>query len=427
MSKAAYLFLSALLSFGWGVLFVLGVIAGSWALGLLIGTVVLAVLRTLTTLPPAVGSVILLFASVQWSLVVVEVSLRNLMADALYYRAHERLIERWPEDPHLLRYRANASIEQPSVGDLGAMSGQPDWRVHKTIEFETDLAGFRNSNRVDSARSVVVLGDSFAVGSGITQDLAWPEKLGPLLGREVVNLAIPSSPWMSLANFWYESDRIGGFEQADVVLLLFAGNDLDEPYGKRRSFGSGKFTPPWWKKWQIRLENLQRRCALDKLIMMATVADEYGDQVQSVSRGGSSPILFFKPYVERAVRQTSDIENHGNFSDLADILRALANKVRRHGGRLTVVNVPSKVEIYPEFVGREYQPQAFGQVLAPVVAEIGAAWLDIGPALRHEAQRRGASGDLLWWPDDTHWNADGHQLVAQLVAQHLQRLDAESQ
>ena len=113
------------------------------------------------------------------------------------------------------------------------------------------------------------------------------------------------------------------------------------------------------------------------------------------------------------------IESHEQFSELERIIKALARLVWEQHGKLLIVNVPSKVEIYPEFMGREYRPQAFAQAVEPVVRKHRADWLDLQPPLRTAAQQRLAEGELLWWRDDTHWNAHGHALVAEWIAAQL--------
>lgn len=423
---AIILFLASAIA--WGLLFVLGVSSGVLTLsGLGLAALATSILVLMPSSQGWLFSAVLVLVSVQWSVTVIEVGLRTLLADSLYFRAHERLIGEWPNDPNILRYAPNAAIAQPAVGDLGAMSGRTDWHVKKTIEFVTDAQGFRNAARQNSAQAIVVLGDSFAAGTGITQADSWAVRLQQLTGREVINLAIPSSPWMSLANFWYENDRVGGFQQADVVLTLFSGNDLDEVYGRRRAF-DGQYRASALRRWLTRLENFQRKCALDKVWLLLTVEEKYGDQVVAVDREGGVPVLFFKPYVERALRSATDVETHDNFADLTEILTALAEKVRASGGRLSIVNVPSKAEIHAELLGRAYQPQGFAQAMAPVVRALGAHWIDLSAPMRREAVKRQAAGqEGLWWPDDTHWNAQGHAVVAELIAEHLGALDSKGE
>ena len=401
---------------GWVALYVLGVISAPAAGSLAGATIILLGVHLRWPWPEWVLSALLMATSVQWCLAVVDVGMRAWLPDSFYFRAHERLIQRWPDARFIERYRPAASIVQPSVGDLAAMAGKPEWQIPREIAFITDEAGFRNARRSSTTGAVIVLGDSFAVGNGITQHLSWSGLLADRLDRPVINLAIPSSPWMSLANFWYEADRVGGFADADVLLLLFSGNDLDETYGP--ALDRARLDHGAAERWLTRLRNFRGRGMVAKLFMRLSITAEHSASILPVTTAAETPVLFYEPYVERALRDAAEVEAHANFKRLGRTIWELSKLVKQHGGRLTVVNVPSKVEIYPELLDRPFRAQGFAQAVRPVVDRLRANWLDLTPALRQGAEQR-ADVELLWWRDDTHWNAAGHALVADVIEHYL--------
>jgi hypothetical protein len=63
-------------------------------------------------------------------------------------------------------------------------------------EFDTTLrvnsAGLRDTEEALQAPEVIVLGDSFAMGWGVAQEEAFPQRLAALSGRRVLNAGIPS-------------------------------------------------------------------------------------------------------------------------------------------------------------------------------------------------------------------------------------------
>ena len=57
---------------------------------------------------------------------------------------------------------------------------------------------------------------------------------------------------------------------------------------------------------------------------------------------------------------------------------------------------------------------AQNELVAGLCAERGIAFLDLTPALEAEVE----SGRNVYFPDDAHWNADGHRQPLRLVLRH---------
>jgi lysophospholipase L1-like esterase len=114
----------------------------------------------------------------------------------------------------------------------------------------------------------------------------------------------------------------------------------------------------------------------------------------------------------------------------------------QHGSRLTVLFIPSKDEVYWPLVerslGREelqrsldfvssynHMPLHAADIRANRLAQndllrefcvaAGIPFLDLTPALEQAA----ASGRAVYFADDAHWNAAGHEIAAQELATFL--------
>src|SRR5262245_36611138 len=113
------------------------------------------------------------------SLVAFDLGLRLVLPARFYYREHERFVRPLPGYRGLTHYLPNASFDGPISGDLAAMLGAPELAVRRRSLFHTDELGFRNEPG-RSARPVdlLIVGDSFAVGSGTSQPATWVEQLG---------------------------------------------------------------------------------------------------------------------------------------------------------------------------------------------------------------------------------------------------------
>jgi lysophospholipase L1-like esterase len=111
-------------------------------------------------------------------------------------------------------------------------------------------------------------------------------------------------------------------------------------------------------------------------------------------------------------------------------LRRIVQVCRQAGARLTVVYIPASVSVHPAHVAAQQRlnPSGLAEFRAPagarfraqqehlrsVTEAIGVPFLDLTDAFVHaEAER-----DRLFWPVDTHCNAEGYHLVADACARH---------
>jgi lysophospholipase L1-like esterase len=89
-----------------------------------------------------------------------------------------------------------------------------------------DVAGYRNTDQPDSA-GIVVLGDSHTYGVAVSRDEAWPHVLEASLGQRVYNMAYPGySPAQSLLQL----KQALSFKPHHIVVSVYFGNDFIEAF-----------------------------------------------------------------------------------------------------------------------------------------------------------------------------------------------------
>src|SRR5262245_15345350 len=169
----------------------------------------------------------LALAAAAWALAAADLAARPLTARVFSYRPHEVQIQRWPRLDLVDRYTPNVRWEGEVTGDLAAMSGSPV-REPRHERFATDAFGFRNE-RVPEAVELVVLGDSYGLGEGTTQERTWASLVERRTGLATYNLSIPGGPWHELVNLQVELDRLHPRPGALVLWTIFPANDLDDP------------------------------------------------------------------------------------------------------------------------------------------------------------------------------------------------------
>jgi len=367
------------------------------------------------------------------------VTLTDLVARPVFLhlssaRPAERYIYRWPPLPLLQRYVASVNFEGSTYGDLASASTKPEWREWHKIRFITDEYGFRNETFHPGFEArpldVIVLGDSFGVAASTTQEETLSSVLARDYGLSVYNLSVSrEGPRHQYANLVLEGPRLKTREGADVLWLIFGGNDLDDPYN-------------------VELENPKP----GNPALLTTIATAYRDfRARSpvrrlLARIDTSFILerkfvdgrrmlFNDYYAQRRSRTAYDIMQHPNFEALKTTMTAMQKLTGQRGLHVSVAVVPSKEEVYAWVLdgappwSTSPEPSGFSKVLNRLSEERGFYFIDLKPTLLEEArQEYEKSAGLIWWADDTHWNGQGQRAAARVIYQNLlapQRLTDE--
>lgn len=92
------------------------------------------------------------------------------------------------------------------------------------IVLTSDERGFRNPNYTGGRPDIVVVGDSFAAGSHVSDDQGWVELLQRRSGQRFYNLGVSGSgPRTYLNNFVYHGIDLA---PRQVLFMLYEGNDF---------------------------------------------------------------------------------------------------------------------------------------------------------------------------------------------------------
>jgi hypothetical protein len=150
---------------------------------------------------------------------------------------------------------------------------------------------------------------------------------------------------------------------------------------------------------------------------------------QALARIGLWPAIApVPPFPELGTfRRPPSPEMKAAWEATARILAALKAETERHGARLLLAYVPSRMEVRDadwELTRRRHglgtgkwdQAAAAGR-LEEIARSAGIPWIDLTPALRRE--ERGILGGP-YYREDLHWNATGHRAAASEVMAFLQ-------
>lgn len=364
-------------------------------------------------------------------------------------------------------------------GDIVRLGFLPPGLVRHPLyrfPFSTDAEGFRNRPGVEEA-PVAALGDSFTDAMTLPLEAGWPSRLSARLGVPVRNYGT--------AGFGPGQERrvleeyVLGRRPRVVVMGFFAGNDLQDAERFARFEQDGSFRPSFaygWKFKEIvaRFDNLyvvSFARGLASLLQPPAERPEEpsepggysGDDpaAPEVSRADFDRGLFTVPVAGRTLRfaflpaylntlrfSRADIEAWPGWTLTRETYRQMDREVRAAGARLVVMFIPYKAQVYLPLLEASLpaaeltraleatlrqpdQPLDLGAMLdnrlalnglmRDFCAQEGIEFLDLTEAL----QARVAMGENVYFPDDSHWNAAGHETASEALEVRLRAQQSE--
>jgi lysophospholipase L1-like esterase len=377
--------------------------------------------------------------------------------------------------PHV---RAICQWEHGDIVRMGFLA--PDLVRHPTYRFPlaTDAYGFRNADAEPPADHFAALGDSFTDALTLPDELTWPSRLGKLLPKSVRNFGTagfgPGQERRVLEEYVLpRRPRV-------VVVGFFAGNDLQDAERFDRFEKDGGAFPSSGLGWKFK-EVIARFDQLYVMSLYQGVLSLVRDRERSVAdpsaatgpgdysgedpaaAGAPAPAFdrglftvpadgrplrfaFLPPYLNCLRLSREELAASPGWEATQRSYREMKRLADRQGVELVVMFIPSKPQVYlpladSAFTRRELA-QAFDVVLrdvadAPGVEIVmrnrlalnglmrdfceqeGIPFLDLTEAL----QARLRAGSNVYFPDDSHWNAAGHETAAIALAEWLPRLE----
>lgn len=300
-------------------------------------------------------------------------------------------------------------------GDIASLGNLPEHRTFRSQVFTTDGLGFRNTPE-DAARrpSVVLLGTSFTIGTGNSDDQTLPRRLEAISGCPAYN----AGGWTPVAEDARDLVRRLGVKDGLVLLEVLERDAWGPPIAIERRRPRFRYSPlVWWyynQASQSRLKIIAQRL-YKSLCNDRILPNTYRPQVAVRKLADGRSMLFIR-----------DIEHRGPLPDVGPHLVAierLRDGLRQDGHRLGVYLVPDKLTVYRDLL-RDRVPDADqgSRMLAALEGRLrdrGIPAVNLEPRLHAAAGEAFARGELIYWPDDTHWNPRGIEIAAGEISRGL--------
>jgi hypothetical protein len=344
----------------------------------------------------------LLLGSVIFTLLVIETGYR--LFDPFPFIGPEEITA--AEHGSLIQYDSE-------LGWKGVPGGSTELITENTrIRLEHNSQGFRDIEHGESSRSkpaIIFLGDSFMEGYEVSFEEMFVNRLrSRLKDHTIINLGLrgygTDQQLITFRNYSYDGPL-------EWVVLMFSDNDVDDNNSNVRY---AKFKPMY------RL--VQGRLELTGVPVPRSRAWTAGRRGRSphLETGERLRRLFLRVHFINDVLFRYNLRRHPRvipmtpFSDwdltlTAGILRELKREVGSRGAELTVVTVPSKIEIDKLNDWPPYQTS-----IAELCLTLDIDYLDLSPDFRRAWLR-------TYYRHGGHWNARGHRIATVAIARHLKQ------
>lgn len=292
--------------------------------------------------------------------------------------------------------------------------------------------GFRNPP-VDYRVDAVVVGDSFGFCFSELSD-CWVTHLAEQSALNFVNLSQPVTGSLSHAKMLAD---FGAPFTPPLVIWQFFGNDFNDDYGLLQWRGDTDAIPDADTQaaqdeagLSVWLSRHSVTYALLELVFTGrwsgTPESErvFQSQYSATVNERGDTLLFGKQYERRAL----DMSRPANQFGLAQTERALRESqalIESWGGRLLVVIIPTREEVYAHLT-----TPLMGEAELNKIRSAREAMLTLCESLTlqcldplNQLQAIAQDGVMLYYSDDMHLNAAGNRALAQIVAERLAQGD----
>ncbi len=319
------------------------------------------------------------------------------------------------EHPHTV-FPPNEHVVSPRCfGDLASIANRRDLRQYHVEEFTTDALGFRNPPGMLERGPISVLlnGNSFAAGVGVSDDETLGAQLGKRLGTSVYTIAgVPSPRFADIVRLQPMLHMTRGV----VVHAYLEGYSIAKPEDQE--------TPAYRLELGPR-SHLVESLGVSRLAILSMQLKKWlrpawheGGVVARTLRNGET--MLFPDLDPPRYRDES--------LPAVEPWQWLDAHLRERGLQLVVVLVPNKYAVYAPLLRRPEPPRPSRRLdrFAAALRASRIQVIDLAEVFERRAAEELDRGGYLYWKDDTHWNAQGIQLAADEIAKAWPALPPEA-
>ncbi|MFN3195431.1 MAG: alginate O-acetyltransferase AlgX-related protein [Chlorobiota bacterium] len=296
------------------------------------------------------------------------------------YRPWEALM--YSHSDYLVPYYPNADLTMESEGDLCHHTANA---IAKNERWVTDSMGYRNSQFISNP-DILIIGDSFIVGSSLTQDSTLGNVLNRLYRHDKLIYTMSPSPFIDFVRII----NSGKIEKPKTVIFSNVERSIPKPLDKSQ-YDDAVHNP---SEISIFKDKATRMYSLNYLY--ARITGKNGPGI-----AGINGEMFFlngenQEYLYDRIEEVCD--NILTYKQYCDSI----------GVEFIYMPMPNKETVYYELVPLDEQPNYINQ-LTEMLTKKGVNVINTLEIFNTEREQ---SKQLLYQLDDTHWNSNGVKVIA---------------
>lgn len=317
-----------------------------------------------------------------------------------------------------------------AFGDLANIGNLPSLRRYHREVFTTDEFGFRNSpsNGTGGPPAIILVGDSFAVGCGVSDQDSLSAQLSYLTGKTVYNGGTDFGRWdttkalidrLQMRNGWIVWELS---ERWPVPLSV--RRETIAPTGTSRVFASentgrsdllrryGRWADDFWAYSPLSVFIDRALLKMQDDVWLPNASRE-GVFIGHLNNGDA--MLFLPREVEDF--SSPRRESSAYFSEINALVRGTGNE-------LLVILVPDKYVVYRPLLrntGPSPERQSHLGQLEEDLLHRGVPVVNLTSALKLEAAEGLQNRRYDYLVDDTHWNRLGIHVAAAAISRDLKK------
>ena len=354
-----------------------------------------------------------------------DVGLRFVPPDRIAFRAWEAVrLLRNADGPFAknLVYDSNRSH-----GDLPNLGNLPSRRVFRSEHFTTDDFGFRNTPGAENRPvRIIVVGDSFTAGSGLSDSETLSAQLAEMSQNGVYNCGGDPN-WRHVEKLIKRLHLNGGLVIWQISERYDPSSEVEDsvPFHIRIIRSLIPVDSPFYEKLGIVLYMAKGYSTYSPLQIIITRIFRGVQDDKWLPNVSSNEVLWTRLSNGKEMGfLPSEVTHFGIVrSGAPNFFVRLQASVRATGNELMVLMIPDKYNVYyPLLMGspvRTAEEVTTLGTLAQRLKTSGVPALDLTPAFRQQAASELRNDRYLYLTDDTHWNPIGVRIAAEETLKFL--------
>ncbi|MCX6248486.1 MAG: hypothetical protein NTW10_12235 [Bacteroidetes bacterium] len=326
--------------------------------------------------------------------------------DAFTFRCWEAVSFTTAKFSSIGPFYPNQDISMTEEGDLGHNTR---YAVKKRVRWRTDNLGFRNDAFI-SDPDILFLGDSFLVGTSLSQEETLANQVGSMPGASgkvyEMNVDFNKLPYLL---------KYGILKKPRLVIFVEAERNIPKleklaVQNNTRGIRSNLSITDLRYGLLSRISVNAPGSVIDRLTRFYSVKwlsarmTRKPDTLKKNSPGNTSDMLFIQGL-------NSDIRNKESLDKSLEAIRSYKEYCSSQGIGFLFVPMPNKESVYYDLVPYDHQPQFLFE-LDSLLKQSGIS--SINTLALYNGERM--NGKMLYAFDDTHWTGAAVKLVAAAVS-----------